>query len=148
MLFGRYTSLYSGLNEKIVSLIEEAAFLTRIGFYKEAQSLFESELADVQHLPVVILEWANSHHQQWGLGRTTEILENGLQVASIKDSNFHLDRDEYRLMSMFLAATKISSKGTLEPAIREINRVRNWLAKIPVSEYSDIQVSINSFRCR
>lgn len=139
--FGRYSSLYSGLKQEVVHDIELASFLFRIGYCEEAHAIFETRLQDVQHLPLVTLEWANGYLQQWRFGKLTEVLERGLQLAAMNDERFDLDRQEYRLMRLFLGFSEITSRGKLGRALQEIDLVRTWLADVPVSEYSDIQVS-------
>ena len=139
---GQNTSLYTTLPSGAISDLEGAVLFTKIGLYQEALSIFEAKLVDFKHLPIVVIEWAETYLQQGRYGSSTEILEKGLQTASLEDGHFDLDRDEYRLISMFLGATEICSKGTLEGAVREIDRTKEWLAHVPVSDYTDIQVSV------
>ncbi|KAF8247121.1 hypothetical protein K440DRAFT_661607 [Wilcoxina mikolae CBS 423.85] len=139
--FGVNTSLYSALDSEAIELLEKAIYFTRLCFYDEAQRIFEDKLAAFKHIPVVIIEWAELYLQQFRLHDVIGILENGLEAAQNRHIDTDFDSSEYRLMRLLLGFCEISGKGRLERALQEIDRTADWLANLPVGEYSDIQVN-------
>lgn len=157
---GVNTSLYSSLNQNSIELLERAVTLTEQGAYGDAQIIFDEEFSSQQRLnAVVLLERAELALKQLKLGILYRTLDEALAAAS----EVELDAPEYRLMAMLRAFAALSHKGNvrgtnliksrkymylrimtveiqINPAIEELNRARNWLLDVPVSEYTDIQV--------
>lgn len=137
MFRGSNTSLYSTLDALAVENLEQAIHLTNLGYYEKAISIFEHKLSEFRHTPVVVIERADLHFQRYQFGVTRGVLEDGLKYSSDVD----LDRPEYRLILLYLAAIRCYSKGDFRFAVREIDRTREWLADVAVEKYTDIQVS-------
>lgn len=158
---GVNTSLYSSLDLSSVDHLERAITLTEQGAYGEAQVVFDEKL-NFQHRlnAVVVLEKAELALKQFKLGVLYRILDEALATASKTD----LDVAEYRLMATLRAFAALSHKGNvcdtyrvkywqykrsnddfgiqINPATAELERARNWLKDVSVSEYTDVQVII------
>jgi hypothetical protein len=136
--FGVNTSLYHTLPPNLVAALERAIYATSIGDYATAHSIFMGELSNFANVPVVAIERAELALLQ---GRHKDICETLDQaLAYLSSQQLNIDLPSCRLMSIFHALAAISCKGTLEPAKHEIRRVREWLADIPVNQYTDVQV--------
>jgi hypothetical protein len=137
--YGLNTSLYDTLQPVEVRTLERAIYCTTIGDYATAHSIFSHELSSCANIPVVAIERAELALLQGRYKEIWEVLDGVLAGLAPEDPG--LKNAPRRLMRMFHALGAIKYKGTLEPAKREIQRVREWLAHTPVGDYTDVQVS-------
>ena len=138
---GINTSLYSTLDLASVRFLERAVILTDLGSYTEAQCLFDRQLYSCRLTPVVVLARAELALRQLKYGLLFRILDEAL--AEVENNGLDVNKAEFRLMYLLRAFAILSHKGIKEPPLDEIFRAKEWLKDIPVTEYTDIQVSIN-----
>lgn len=136
---GPSSSLYPSLSPESVLLLERAIWLKQIGRYQDALAIFQHDLRSDHHIPVVLIEWSSLYLEHGRYGEVYRLLETPLQDQA-HDQNV-LDQPEWRLLALQRALVETRHKGILEPAIAELERTKEWLWDLPVSEYSDIQVS-------
>ncbi|KAF1991487.1 hypothetical protein K402DRAFT_388885 [Aulographum hederae CBS 113979] len=132
---GPNTSLYNTISTDTVRLLEKAIALKRIGSYNEAQAIF-NELQPVHTTPVVLIEHADLLLEMGRWGKVCRLLDQPL-----KDLEHISESAEYRLLYLMWAACCIRCRGNLKPAIKEVQRTKEWLWDVPIAEYTDIQVS-------
>ena len=142
---GLCTSLYSSLDAKSVLLVEQAIWLGKIGRYKDALSIFKLDLTTVRNVPVVLIEWSNLYLISGRYGELYRLLEKPLR--DWKDNSAILDRPERRLLALQWVLVMTRHKGMLQPALVELQRTKEWLWDLAVSEYSDIQVRSSILTC-
>lgn len=138
--YGVNTSLYTSLSAEHVSDLEHAIYCTITGQYATARSLFESRLSSVKVVPVVAIERAELAYRQGRYKEIWEILEEVLPDFPNEGTEHDIEDAPYHLMRILHALAAIRYKGIVEPAKREILRVRNWLVDTPIDSYTDIQV--------
>jgi hypothetical protein len=132
--------LYPAFDESCIIAIEQAIGLARLGSYAEALAIFEQDLAAVKDVPILMIEKAEVYLRQRRHGDVWQTLNQGLsRLAELPGAD--LDREEIRLMALMVAMAAIFHRGTLAPALKEIRRTVDWLESVPVTSYSDIQVS-------
>jgi tetratricopeptide (TPR) repeat protein len=139
---GLCASLYSSLSSQSVVLLERAIRLKKIGRYQDAVAIFQHNLNSVHDVPIVLIEWSNLYLEHGRYGEVYRLLEKPLQDQA--QNQEVLDRPEWRLLALQRVLVETRHKGILEPAISELQRTKKWLWDLPVSEYSDIQVSLLS----
>ena len=138
--FGLNTSLYSSLDDCSIERLETAIVLTDRGAYDEAQRIFDGDLLPLKMLPVVVLGRAELEFKQYKVGRVFRTLDKALTHASKRGAD--LERAEFRLMSLTRAFAAFSHEGDYKPALEEIHKAHAWLKDVPVTDYTDIQVSV------
>lgn len=139
---GLSSSLYPSLSAELVVLLERAIWLKQIGKYQDALAIYQRDLSSVHDVPVVLIEWSNLYLEHGRYGELYRLLEKPLQDQA-HDQKV-LDRPEWRLLTLQRVLVETRHKGVHEPAIAELERTKKWLWDLPVSEYSDIQVSLPS----
>ncbi|KAH7111195.1 CHAT domain-containing protein [Dactylonectria macrodidyma] len=140
--YGTNTSLYASLSPEHVDDLEHAVCYTITGQYTAARSLFESRLSSVKAIPVVAIERAELAYRQGRYKEIWETLEEVLPDSPSEGTEPDMEDAPYRLMRILHALAAIRYKGTVEPAKREILRIRKWLADTPIESYTDVQASI------
>lgn len=139
---GVCTSLYHSLSPESIVLLERALWLKKIGKYQDAVAIFQDDLSSVRDIPVVLIEWSNLYLEHGRYGELYRLLERPLQEQA--QDQAVLDQPEWRLLALQRVLVETRHKGILEPAMAELERTKKWLWDLPVSDYSDIQVSLPS----
>ena len=142
---GLCTSLYRSLDARSVSRVERAIWLGKIGRYEDALSIFTQGLTNVRDVPIVLIEWSNLYLISGRYGELYRLLEKPLHDR--RDGFAVLDSPEWRLLALQWVLVMTRHKGILEPALVELQRTKEWLWDLAVSEYSDIQVRSSMLTC-
>lgn len=135
---GIHTSLYNSLPQEAVQFLEKAIWLKIIGRTDDARAIFGDKLKQYEEVPVIAIEHAEMELEAGKWGRAWRILN--ARLIDTKLSYEDLDNPEFRLISLTWAMLGTRHRGDLTSSAREIERTQVWLANIPVSDYSDIQV--------
>ncbi|KAL9125548.1 MAG: hypothetical protein Q9217_005259 [Psora testacea] len=133
---GVNTSLYPALDHELLPHLERAVISTEQGAYGEAQVIIDRNLSSANLVPVVVLARAELALKQFKVGLLYRIVNDALS-----QSVWNHDAPEYRLIRLIRAFALLSHKGDIRPALEEIDRAREWLRDVPVSEYTDIHVT-------
>ncbi|KAH8178995.1 CHAT domain-containing protein [Sarocladium implicatum] len=137
--WGIHTSLYGSLPTTAVQDLERAIWLKIAGRSKEAQGIFENELAPYAAVPVVTIEHADFELEAGKWGRAWRILDS--RLAQLREAREDLETAEHRLMALTCAMLGTRHRGDVTSSAREIERTQSWLSEVPVTDYTDIQSS-------
>lgn len=140
-LHGNHTSLYRSCPPNLVEKVERFIWLRKVGEFAQAHRLLETELSRYQHHPLVLIEAAELYNAQTRYGMMWRILGDGIE--SLRGSKVKLDLPEWRLISLIHAMAAVLHRGTLEPAVEQLQRTRLWLQELDVDKYTDIHVGIS-----
>jgi hypothetical protein len=136
--WGIHTSLYSSLPPEAVKQLERAIWLKISGLADEARAIFDNELSSLATVPVVAIEHADLELEAGKWGRAWRILNS--KLAQLQDANGDLEAPEYRLMALTWAMLGTRHRGDVTSSAIEIERTQDWLAEVPIADYTDIQV--------
>ncbi|PQE30032.1 hypothetical protein CJF32_00009458 [Rutstroemia sp. NJR-2017a WRK4] len=136
---GVNTSLYTSLPEFAVSRIEQALLLKVTGQVFSARAIFTEELTALRNIPIVAIEHADLELEAGRWGAAWKILDSARNYFRNVGADF--DLPEHRLIALTWVMLGVRHRGDLDSAIRELERTRQWLWELPVSEYTDIQAS-------
>jgi hypothetical protein len=134
---GTHTSLYKSLPPVVIPVLEDAILKTRLKLFKNAEDIFNCELAAYRHIPIVAIEHAELLLHQY---RCLEILEVLGRVPEPLSPGSEEDRDVRRLIEIFSGIMRIKTEAIYEPALEAVIKMKqDWSSK-SVDEYTDIQV--------
>ncbi|PQE27902.1 tetratricopeptide repeat protein [Rutstroemia sp. NJR-2017a BBW] len=136
---GVNTSLYTSLPEFAVSRIEQALLLKVTGQVFSARAIFTEELTALRNIPIVAIEHADLELEAGRWGAAWKILDSARDHFRNVGADF--DLPEHRLIALTWAMLGVRHRGDLDSAIRELERTRQWLWELPISEYTDVQAS-------
>ncbi|KAF2105079.1 hypothetical protein NA57DRAFT_71274 [Rhizodiscina lignyota] len=136
---GLNTSLYSTLHGKQIEHLERSIWLRRVGRFNEALDIFRENLDEVKEVPVVLIEQANIYLECYSYGKLYRFLDKPLRDREGDEET--LARPEWRLMALTRAMVVVRHRGTIEPAIEELERTQKWLKDFPVDSYTDVHVN-------
>ena len=132
-------SLYSNLDERTISDLEKAILYSKVRAFKESALAFDAFQGSQTNLPVIVFERFLDYMNQWRLYDATRVLENGL--AATEGRSADLERSGiYILFRIYLAQMDVFTKGNFTRARNAMLEVKEWLAEIPIEDYTDIQV--------
>lgn len=137
---GCLTSLYDGLNPEDVKHLESAILHREVGDFSASLDIFDTLLAPGLHIPVVALEHSSTFLKQGRLEAADKALQASWLLA--QGDPDRLTRPEYRLMKLVRAVLHHWTIGTLTDMLEAIRETRQWLAEVPVDEYTDVQVCL------
>src|SRR3954464_9475711 len=135
---GVYTSLYTSLPDFAVRHIEQALLLKVTGQVSSARAIFTGELKAFRNIPIVAIEHADLELEAGRWGAAWKTLNSARDHFKRVRADF--DLPEHRLIALTWVMLGIRHRGDLDSAARELERTRQWLWELPVSEYTDIQV--------
>jgi hypothetical protein len=130
-------SMYERLDDQSIAHIENAVWLGELGFYKRAIDVFETKLANMMMVPVVVFEKHNILVAQGRVRDAYNIVSDFIQNLGSDE----VDLPQNRLLALALALGELRHHGTIEGPVRELNRTREWLKDTPVRLYTDVHVS-------
>jgi hypothetical protein len=137
---GTHTSLYHTLPSYAVPVLEDAILKSRARLYDAAEQVFNNELSEYSHVPVVAIEHAETLLHRYKNYRILDVLA---AVPVGQRSGVEGYDDVHRLMALTVGIAKMLTEGMDEPAMVEVVRLqRDWVSK-PVDEYTDIQVTMD-----
>jgi hypothetical protein len=137
---GTHTSLYSTLPSEAVTVLEDAILKSRARLYDAAEEVFDNELSEYSHVPVVAIEHAETLLHRYKNYRILDVLA---AVPAGQPSKSEEHKDVHRLIALTVGIAKMLTEGMDEPAMEEVVRLRRDWASKPVDKYTDIQVTIN-----
>jgi hypothetical protein len=140
---GVNTSLYTSLPEYAVMHIEQVLLLKVTGQVFSARAIFAEQLRPFKNIPIVAIEHADLELEAGRWGAAWKILDSARD--HFKNVGADFDLPEQRLIALTWVMLGVRHRGDLDSAIRELERTRQWLWELPVSEYTDIQVWLYSF---
>jgi hypothetical protein len=135
---GVNTSLYTSLPDLAVQHIEQALLLKVTGQVFSARAVFTRELKAFKNVPIVAIEHADLELEAGRWGAAWEILNSARD--HFKKVRANLDLPEHRLIALTWVMLGVRHQGDLDSAAQELERTRQWLWELPISEYTDIQV--------
>ncbi|OAG01113.1 uncharacterized protein CC84DRAFT_1229856 [Paraphaeosphaeria sporulosa] len=138
---GMLASLYHTIDLEHVEHLERAIWTTKTGRYQDALEIFDKLPGPVLDVPVVLIELSYLHYQNFRYRDLCNLLEPRLERLKQEDPE-RLDDPEWRLIALIYSVGANRGRGWMEPGIRELQRTQQWLAKLPVSEYSELHVQI------
>jgi len=137
--YGLLTSLYSSVEPGHVDYLERAIWANRIGKYNDAIAIFKDHLDPVLDVPVILIELANLYYSNFRYHDLCNLLEPKIERVR-KSDPAQLDKPEWRLIALLYSVGANRCRGWMEPGIRELKRTKEWLSKVPVSEYTELHV--------
>ena len=138
--YGRLSSLYHTLNPAIISQLEQAIIYGEVRAFEKASELLEKLPTECHHHPVIALEHAQILWRKWSLHECRDVLQLALDW-SFQNATDYNDRGIYTLLRIFLGKLVVFTKGDFTQARDSMMETRAWLTRVPVSEYSDLEVS-------
>jgi hypothetical protein len=144
--WGIHTSLYGSLPAEVIESLERAIWFQIIGQVADAREIICHDLKLFTHIPVVAIEFAALEQGTGRWGIAWRILDCTLSDA--RGQNEDLDTPEYRLIALQRAVLGTCHRGDLISSSLEVQRTQNWLADVPVTEYTDIQACPVPLRSR
>lgn len=138
---GMLLSLYHTLEPEHVEHLEQAIWTSKTGTYRDTLAIFDKFLYSVIDVPVVLIELCCLYYQNFRYRILCDLLEPKLDHLK-RENPTKLDDPEWRLLSLLYSVAANRCRGWMEPGIREVRRTQQWLARLPVSEYTELHVHI------
>ena len=140
--YGRLSCLYHTLDPAIISRLEQAIVYGELRAFDKASEIFEKLPADFHHHPVIALEHAQFLWRQWSLHKCRDVLEQALDWSFQNATDFN-DRGVDKLLRVFLGKVAVFTKGDFTQARDSMIEIRAWLKRVPMSDYSDLEVRVS-----
>ena len=137
--YGRVSSFYHTIEPAIVPQLEQAIVYGEVRAFREASELFEKLPSESHHHPVIAIEHAQVLWRQWALFDCRNALQTAVDWGHENATDFN-ERGIYTLLRIFLGKLMVFTKGDFTQARDSMKEVRAWLTRVPISEYSDIEV--------
>lgn len=141
--YGCLTSLYPTVSAEIVNYLEQVLWANRTTSYEKALSIFEEHLKSHLDKPVVLFELADLHFSNFRYKALYDLLDPKLSRLKT-ESPKTLDEPIWRLLLLIHGTAVNRGRGEMEPAVIQLKRTKQWLAELPVSEYTDVHVQCAS----
>ena len=133
-----YSSLYHTLQPGHIVMLDEAILAYTLGHFDDAETIFQRHLPPSHTLPILVLERSKAYDMQ-GLHRekidlfrkALEWNKDGVEQAP-----------ERRLILLLLRHAEALVYGTLHIALEEARRMPDFLAELPLDEFTDIHVRL------
>jgi hypothetical protein len=138
---GMLTSLYHTVDPVYVDYLEQAIWTSKVGKYQDALAIFHEFLEPVLDVPVVLIELSYLHYHNFRYRDLCNLLEPRLDSLKHQDPT-KLDDLEWRLLALIYSVGANRFRGWMEPGVRELQRTQHCLAKVHVSEYTELHVHI------
>ncbi|KAF2450170.1 hypothetical protein P171DRAFT_468581 [Karstenula rhodostoma CBS 690.94] len=138
---GMLTSLYHTIDPEHVDHLEKAIWTSKVGKYDDALAIFVNFLGSVLDVPVVLIELSYLHYHNFRYKDLCNLLEPRIERLK-QDDPTRLDDPEWRLLALIYSVGANRGRGWMEPGLHELQRTQQWLAKLPVSQYTELHVQI------
>lgn len=137
--YGRFASLYHILDPSIIPQLEQAILYGDVRAFQESSELFEKISKEFKYHPIIALEHAHMLWRQWSLLDCRKVLESALAWGQ-QNAKDVKDHGIYTLLRVLLGKLVVFTKGDFTQARDSMKEIRTWLARYPISKYSDIEV--------
>lgn len=142
--WGSYHSLYGPLTAAEIQDLEEAILARKLGRFKVACQIWDEKLPLPHTVPVLAVEKADlearlGHHRS-----RLDLLQKAL--ASQEEWRGAPSVHEINLLTILAAAAKVEAVGSLRPALLEARKVKAFLQRRSLEEWSLTEVSIELYR--
>lgn len=141
--YGRYPSLYKGLEKAEIDRLEQFCYLSRTGRFSAAHQLWKNHFESKPSTFLLVVTYVDSILRQSNYGRARVQLENFIKAAKSAEKSFLVD-GQLRLLLLMKAYCNIFTKGALRYALQEARKVWSWMAGIEYSDYDEVQVELSS----
>lgn len=147
--YGTLWSQYDTLDDATISRLESAILYSELRAFEQSRAIYDAFPADIRHHPVVAIEQAMMHWLEWRLLDAAETLKDSLYWAQKNGKDINRP-GIYTLLRIVLAKVEIFTKRDFTKARDSMKELMAWLAKVPVEQYTDVQVCSNGlwFRVR
>jgi len=138
--YGSLSSQCNDFNAATIARIEEAAMCCHLRDFQAALQIFDALPLHLSRHPAIVYEHSQVYWLDWSLFKCETVLSERVAWAKEHVPGFS-SPGVYTLLRIVLGKIRAFTIGNFTEARDAMKEVKNWLAKVPIQEYTDVQVN-------